>query len=548
VLLKNVHLAPKQLDQLYKKMLQRQLHDNFRLFFSTEINEKLPQGLLMNANSFTFEPAAGVKESLKRTLNSFSEEEMQQEPAERSRMYLLVAWLHAVIQERLRYTPLGWSKKYEFGEPDLRAAIYTVNQWMTDEAKGKSNLPPDKIPFAALRELLSKAVYGGRIDNVIDDRLLASFVDTIFTPKAFEYGHPLVADGPDGAPGIKVPEGTKRDQFLVWANELPDKEQPFWIGLPNSAQMVLRANLAMELLQKFLKMQTADEDEAVIDSSSGGGAAQAAPTWMIQMKSNCATWLEKLPEELPELEVTASSIKDPLHRFFNREVSMAVALLKQVRSDLETLLDVCDGNGKLTNYINALRADLIQGMVPKAWMKYTFPGDVTTIVWVADFVERCRQYTRIGEHAKAGKNLRTAKVWLGGLMEPSAFFTASRQAIAQLSGISLEQLHMEISAGSSGDDKALTLINLRFEGSKSANGELSQIEEMHITEETSELKWIAGDTGYSSAERVRLPIYLNCARTQFLDTIDFKASAGSTEGNFYEKGAAIICSALGGVA
>jgi len=63
-------------------------------------------------------------------------------------MYMLVAWLHAVVQERLRFTPVGWSKKYEFGEPDLRAAIYTVDQWMTDEAKGRANLPVDKIPFS----------------------------------------------------------------------------------------------------------------------------------------------------------------------------------------------------------------------------------------------------------------------------------------------------------------------------------------------------------------------------------------------------------------
>jgi len=227
---------------------------------------------------------------------------------------------------------------------------------------------------------------------------------------------------------------------------------------------------------------------------------------------------------------------------------MAVDLIKQVRSDLEDLLDVCDGTGKLTNYINALKADLIQGSVPKAWHKYTFPREVTTIVWVADFVERCKQYTRIGEHAKSGKNLRTTKVWLGGLMEPSAFFTASRQAVAQLSGISLEQLRMELSVGGPADDKALTLISLRYESCKSANGVLNSIEDMHVTEELTSLRWISEAPGYTEKEAVNLPIYLNCARTQLLMAVDFKASAEMTQGTFYEKGAAIICSALGGVA
>lgn len=28
-----------------------------------------------------------------------------------SRLYVLLAWLQAVVQERLRYVPLGWSKR-----------------------------------------------------------------------------------------------------------------------------------------------------------------------------------------------------------------------------------------------------------------------------------------------------------------------------------------------------------------------------------------------------------------------------------------------------
>ncbi len=58
-----------------------------------------------------------------------------QSPNERARLYFLLAWFHAVIQERLRYAPLGWSKKYEFGESDLRSACDTVDTWLDDTAK-----------------------------------------------------------------------------------------------------------------------------------------------------------------------------------------------------------------------------------------------------------------------------------------------------------------------------------------------------------------------------------------------------------------------------
>ena len=37
---------------------------------------------------------------------------------------------------RLRYTPLGWSKKYEFNESDLKCACDTIDRWIDDTAKG----------------------------------------------------------------------------------------------------------------------------------------------------------------------------------------------------------------------------------------------------------------------------------------------------------------------------------------------------------------------------------------------------------------------------
>ena len=53
---------------------------------------------------------------------------MSKAPAERARLYFLLAWLHALVQERLRYTPLGWAKAYEFSEADLRIACDTLDQ------------------------------------------------------------------------------------------------------------------------------------------------------------------------------------------------------------------------------------------------------------------------------------------------------------------------------------------------------------------------------------------------------------------------------------
>lgn len=70
---------------------------------------------------------------------------MMKAPSERARLYFLLAWFHAIVQERLRYAPLGWAKHYEFNESDLRVACDTLDTWIEATAMGRTNLPPEKV-------------------------------------------------------------------------------------------------------------------------------------------------------------------------------------------------------------------------------------------------------------------------------------------------------------------------------------------------------------------------------------------------------------------
>lgn len=72
MLLKNVHLVPQWLSNLEKKLhtIRPTLDPGFRLFLTSEIHPKLPSTLICNSNVFLFEPAAGIKASLLRTLHS----------------------------------------------------------------------------------------------------------------------------------------------------------------------------------------------------------------------------------------------------------------------------------------------------------------------------------------------------------------------------------------------------------------------------------------------------------------------------------------------
>lgn len=91
--------------------------------------------LLRASRIFTFEPPPGVKANLVRTFSTVPAARMCKEPHERARLYFLLAWFHAIIQERLRYAPQGWTKKYEFNESDLKMACDTLDTWLESVAQ-----------------------------------------------------------------------------------------------------------------------------------------------------------------------------------------------------------------------------------------------------------------------------------------------------------------------------------------------------------------------------------------------------------------------------
>lgn len=52
-----------------------------------------------------------------------------------SRLVFLLAWLHAVVLERLRYVPVGWSKSFEFSESDRQCALDAIDEWVDSVAQ-----------------------------------------------------------------------------------------------------------------------------------------------------------------------------------------------------------------------------------------------------------------------------------------------------------------------------------------------------------------------------------------------------------------------------
>ncbi|KAL8769492.1 MAG: hypothetical protein Q9209_004553 [Squamulea sp. 1 TL-2023] len=246
VLVKNVHLAPMWLQGLEKRLGSLKPHAEFRLFLSMETSPKIPVNLLRTSRILMYEQPAGVRANMRDSLSTLANRASKQ-PVEKARIYLLLSFLHAVIQERLRYAPtLGWKGLWEFNDSDYQCAAFIIDTWVDAIAHGRSNVAPVKMPWELLRTLITE-MYGGKIDDEGDFQQLSAMVDRCMTPGAFEDGHRLVegVKGKEagayskGDGGLTVPEGTTMPDFMKWVNSLPEREPPTYLGLPANAEKLL---------------------------------------------------------------------------------------------------------------------------------------------------------------------------------------------------------------------------------------------------------------------------------------------------------------------
>jgi len=534
VLLKNVHLSIDWLNDLEKRFYGMNPKDDFRLFLTMEFSPRIPANLIRLSRVFVFEPPSGVKASLQRSFAQIlTAERTDRPPVERCRLHFLLAFLHAIVLERLRYAPVGWSKKYEFSGSDQVCGRDIIDAWLDSVSQGGklSNVSPDKIPWDAIQTVLCDAVYGGRIDNEFDLTVLQSFIQHLFRKESFDSDFSLnLSLDPDHK--LPSPDARKREQFIAWFEALPAKGNPAWLGLPVHAERMLRINRATHTLSRWLMLQGSSGGQiaGASEKARSGKRRQSAAfgNWLTDMADKVKNMLGNLPESLTAMEKSEENMKDPLWRCINRENETGRSLIKKVRSDLDKLLQLCEGTVKSTNDLRALAQNITTDSVPKAWKKYVIPETLTVTEWAADFCLRLQQL-----EACQKADLPKVVLWMGGLFFPEAFLTASRQATAFSLSVSLEELQLVVNIGSSASQDSMSFMvkGLYIEGATwdtAEGGQLALTDELAVPLPEARLRWVHRDSEEykKTIEFLKVPVYINGNRTNLLCPFNVRPPKG----------------------
>lgn len=211
LMLQNCHLLVVWLRQLEKQLEKlNKPHPDFRLWLTTEPTESFPIGILQRSLKVVTEPPNGLKLNIRGTYSKISASALVNcpHPAFSSLVFVL-AFFHAVVQERRKYGKVGWNVSYDFSESDFRVCMQLLDTYLTQaHDQGES-----KIPWSSLKYLIGEVMYGGRAIDSFDRRVLNTYMDEYMGDFIFDTFQPFHFYHNDEV-DYCIPEPGARDVYM----------------------------------------------------------------------------------------------------------------------------------------------------------------------------------------------------------------------------------------------------------------------------------------------------------------------------------------------
>eukprot|EP00327_Prymnesium_parvum_P015469 CAMPEP_0113281722 /NCGR_PEP_ID=MMETSP0008_2-20120614/28451_1 /TAXON_ID=97485 /ORGANISM="Prymnesium parvum" /LENGTH=3313 /DNA_ID=CAMNT_0000132155 /DNA_START=19 /DNA_END=9960 /DNA_ORIENTATION=- /assembly_acc=CAM_ASM_000153 len=526
--LKNLHLVVHWVPELEKELSSLAPNPNFRLWLTTEQHPSFPTIILQQSLKVTFEAPPGIQKNLQRTYESLMYREFVERgsPA-RAQLLFVLSWFHAVLQERRTYIPQGWTKFYEFSPADLRSAAD-----ICDSAVGSTQGHPD---WVTIHGLLGSAIYGGRVDNVQDERLLNTYLQQYFSSSMVS---PNARGARQLAPGVSLPSSSQHSDYLQVISMLQTQDTPSLFGLPANADRAVQQRDVAHV-QVNLKALSVEADVAgKFDRERW--ATQLTPLLTLWQKAgaNCEQF-RGLAIPPPEPNAT------PVETIVVMELRKAKLLLRTVDDSLGAIGRVVRGTELLGTLTKEEGTTLANGGIPSSWSA-VWEGPDEPEKWMRQAVVRIAALQEWQSRLHSGQLLRSP-LNLGELLNPSFFLTALRQQTARNTRTPMDSLRL-VCAIESGmlSSAALTfqVQGLLIQGASCAPPQgLSPINSdapIFAVMPPLHLAWVpsAQPELYPSERSAMLPLYLDQERE--IELAQLRLPCSGTEMQWVQAGAALF--------
>ena len=438
IMLQNCHLLPSWLKTL-EKLLEKieKPHKDFRLWLTTEPTDRFPLGILQRSLKVVTEPPNGLKLNMRSSYSKITEETLEECPHEAFRpLVYALAFFHAVVQERRKYGKLGWNVSYDFNETDFRISLALISTYLTKASENTKASDADSIPWGTLRYLIGEAMYGGRVSDSFDRRILTTYLNEYmgdFLFDTFQAFHFYVGKGMD----YSIPERGDHSKYVSSIDKLPIVQTPEVFGLHPNADISYYTNATKRLQQDLIMMQPR------VGSASGEMSRE-------EFVGNVAKdLLSKVPKpfDLQSIKRINRDNVQPTYIVLLQEIERWNKLVVFMSITLKDLMRALIGEIGFSSQLEAIMNSLYNGQLPDAWKRLTPATEKKLGSWVLWFLRRYNQYNDWIEHGEP------KVVWLSGLHIPETFLAALVQTACRSKGWPLDRstLYTQVTKFTSAD-------------------------------------------------------------------------------------------------
>jgi len=423
VLLNNVHLMPRWLVELEKKLdafAAEGSQERFRVFLTAEPSPNIPMGVLNRSIKLTNEPPQGLKANLKRAFCSFSPEYINEIDTKMRAILFGLCHFHAVMIERKKFGAKGFNLMYPFSLGDLRDSAVCLQNYM-ENASGK-------IPWEDLRYIFGQIMYGGHIVNDFDRLLCVSYLEHFLRDELLDEMELFPFAKDEKGVSFKSPSPTTYDRYLEHIETEFKGDTPIAFGLHPNAEIGFRTEQSETLLRTLLELQPRDADAAGGDDKSPRALAGAT----------MGEFQDAFGEVVFDVDEIQGGMEDvgPFQNVLILELKQMNALLSAIKRSLGVLKLGFDGRLTMSEEMEKLETELALDKVPGSWSKLAWPSLRPLSSWKHNLQKRVAQLTDW-----VSNPMEVPKVtWLSGLINPQSFLTAIRQQTAQRTGQELDKL------------------------------------------------------------------------------------------------------------
>ncbi|KAI4536193.1 hypothetical protein MG293_013585 [Ovis ammon polii] len=420
LMLQNCHLLVKWLKDL-EKSLERitKPHPDFRLWLTTDPTKGFPIGILQKSLKVVTEPPNGLKLNMRATYFKISPEMLDEcpHPAFKPLVYVL-AFFHAVVQERRKFGKIGWNVYYDFNESDFQVCMEILNTYLT---KAFQQHDP-RIPWGSLKYLIGEVMYGGRAIDSFDRRILTIYMDEYLGDFLFDTFQPFHFFW-NKEVDYKIPPGDVKENFVEAIEALPLANTPEVFGLHPNAEIGYYTQAARDMWAHLLELQP-QTGESSAGISRDDYIGQVAKD--IENKMPKVFDLDLVRKHLGQgVSPTSVVLLQELERFNKLVIRMTRSLAELQRA--------LAGEVGMSSELDDVARSLFLGQIPNIWRKLA-PDTLKSLGnWMLYFLRRFNQYTTWVTESEP------SVMWLSGLHIPESYLTALVQATCRRNGWPLDR-------------------------------------------------------------------------------------------------------------